>query len=55
MTNAKDALSIVQQARDHSVAALNKADFALKTAESNLAKVLDKLAYIRTLYVNAKT
>ena len=55
VAQARDSLSIVQQARDDSVAALNVADFALKAAEANLNKVLDKLATIRSLYVNAKT
>ncbi len=52
---AKDSLQLVQQARDDATAALNKADFILKTAEHNLNKVLDKLANIRALYVAAKT
>ncbi len=52
--SAKDTLAIVQQARDDSVSALNTADFALKTAEVRLNKVLDKLAAIRGLYVAAK-
>jgi chromosome segregation ATPase len=55
VVQAKDALSIVQQARDDSVAALNAADFALKAAEVKLNKVLDKLAGVRSLYVAAKT
>jgi len=55
VVNAKDSLQLVQQARDDSNAALNKADFVLKTAEANLNKVLDKLAAIRALYVTAKT
>lgn len=55
VSNAKDALAIVQQARDDATSSLNKADFTLKVAEANLNKVLDKLATIRSLYVNAKT
>lgn len=55
VTQSKDALSIVQQARDDATSALNKADFTLKNAEANLNKILDKLAAIRALYVNAKT
>lgn len=55
VSQSKDALSIVQQARDDSISALNTADFTLRNAEANLNKILDKLAAIRTLYVNAKT
>ncbi len=55
VVHSKDALAIVQQARDDSVSALNTADFTLKNAEAKLAKVLDKLAAIRSLYVTAKT
>lgn len=55
VSQAKDALSIVQQARDDATSALNAADFSLKNAEGTLNKVLDKLAVIRSLYVNAKT
>ncbi len=52
---AKDALILVQQARDDANAILNKADFTLKNAEANLNRVLEKLAGIRALYVTAKT
>ena len=55
VVNAKDALILVQQARDDANSILNKADFALKNAEANLNRVLDKLAAIRALYVTAKT
>lgn len=54
VSQAKDALAIVQQARDDAISSLNTAEFTLKNAEANLNKVLDKLAAIRTLYVNAK-
>lgn len=55
VSQAKDALSIVQQARDDATSALNSADFSLKNAEGTLNKALDKLAAIRSFYVNAKT
>lgn len=55
VVNSKDALQLVQQARDDANSALNKADFNLNIAEANLNKVLDKLAAIRALYVTAKT
>lgn len=55
VVSAKDTLLLVQQARDDANSALNKADFALRAAEANLNKILDKLAAIRALYVTAKT
>ena len=54
VSNARDTLDIIQQARDDALAAVNIAEFALKEAEQRLAKVLDRLAYIRSLYTNAK-
>lgn len=50
VSDAKDFLSIIQQARDDSISALNGAEYALKNAEIKLTNVLDKLAYIRSLY-----
>jgi hypothetical protein len=55
VVNAKDALILVQQSRDNANSILDKADFALKNAEANLNKVLDKLATIRALYVTTNT
>ena len=51
---ARDTLDIITQARDDAIAALNIAEFALKQAELQLAKILDKLSYIRSLYADAK-